>query len=127
VSESELADHYVRSRVAVAPLRYGAGVKGKVVEAMRFGVPIVTTRIGAQGLEDAIGAICATDTPEAFAENVVQLLQDDYLWRQYANASVAFARQHFSLLAMQNAIAADFSLRVDPLPELASARAHGAE
>ncbi|MGC8477724.1 MAG: glycosyltransferase, partial [Acetobacteraceae bacterium] len=53
VSDTELAGLYAAARVAVVPLRYGAGVKGKVVEAMRLGVPVVTTPIGAEGLEGA--------------------------------------------------------------------------
>ncbi|UWX04295.1 glycosyltransferase [Pseudoxanthomonas sp. NC8] len=54
VSDEELARHYAEARVAVVPLRYGAGVKGKVVEAMQSGVPLVTTRVGAQGLPGGV-------------------------------------------------------------------------
>ena len=48
VSDAALGELYDRARVVVAPLRFGAGVKGKVVEAMRLGVPVVTTEVGAQ-------------------------------------------------------------------------------
>ncbi|MGH7155634.1 MAG: glycosyltransferase, partial [Acetobacteraceae bacterium] len=50
VTDSELRRRYLASRVVVAPLRSGAGVKLKVVEALRDGVPLVTTPVGAQGL-----------------------------------------------------------------------------
>ncbi len=50
VTDAALTTLYDRARVVVAPLRFGAGVKGKVVEAMRLGVPVVTTTVGAQGL-----------------------------------------------------------------------------
>ena len=50
VSEADLAAAYDRARVAVVPLRSGAGVKLKVVEALRAGLPLVTTPVGAQGL-----------------------------------------------------------------------------
>ena len=50
VSDAELREHYRTARVAVVPLRYGAGVKLKVVEALREGLPLVTTQVGAQGL-----------------------------------------------------------------------------
>jgi GT2 family glycosyltransferase/predicted nucleic acid-binding Zn-ribbon protein len=116
VSDDELAAYYARARVAVAPLRFGAGVKGKVVEAMRFGVPIVTTHIGVQGLQDVNGGIFAADTAELFAENVLELLRDDDEWLKRANLVAAFARRNFSVQAMLNAIAEDFELQGDPVP-----------
>ena len=128
VSDAELALYYARARVAVAPLRFGAGVKGKVVEAMRFGVPIVTTQIGVQGLQDVNGGISTADTAELFAENVLELLRDDDEWLKRANLVSAFARRNFSVQAMLNAIAEDFELQGDPVatPEDVGARAIGA-
>jgi len=66
--------------VSIAPLRYGAGMKGKVGEAMAAGLPVVTTSIGAEGVElkDGITALVA-DTPEAFADAVRRLCTDDAL------------------------------------------------
>jgi glycosyltransferase involved in cell wall biosynthesis len=66
-----------RAMVSVAPLRYGAGMKGKVNEAMASGVPVVTTSIGAQGLQAVSGEhlIIAND-PNEFAEAMIKLLQD---------------------------------------------------
>ena len=53
VSDQVLTERYQRARVAVAPLRFGGGVKGKVLESLRHGLPCVTTSIGMQGLGDA--------------------------------------------------------------------------
>ena len=66
-----------RAAVAIAPLRYGSGMKGKVVEAMSYGVPVVTTSIGAQGLHltSGVHAIVA-DQPTEFASGVTALLTD---------------------------------------------------
>ncbi len=50
VSEEELSRLYAECRMVVVPLRYGAGVKGKVVEAIYNGAPIVTTSVGAEGI-----------------------------------------------------------------------------
>ncbi|WP_176212403.1 glycosyltransferase [Metallibacterium scheffleri] len=63
VTDAELAQRYAHARVAVAPLRFGGGIKGKVIEAMRHGVPCVTTSAGAQGLDgcDAL-AVCDAAT-----------------------------------------------------------------
>jgi hypothetical protein len=63
--------------VSVAPLRYGAGMKGKVTEALSAGVPVVTTSIGAQGLGATSGLhLCIADTAKDFAETVVAALAD---------------------------------------------------
>ncbi len=76
VSDAELRELYRTARVAAVPLRYGAGVKLKVVEALREGLPLVTTSIGAQGVPglESVAAIC--DEPQAFADAVCRLLTD---------------------------------------------------
>ncbi|MBL9136104.1 MAG: glycosyltransferase [Verrucomicrobiales bacterium] len=63
--------------VSVAPLRYGAGMKGKVTEALSAGLPVVTTSAGAQGLRAVSGEhLIVADEAASFADAVVQLLQD---------------------------------------------------
>ncbi len=75
VSEEELSELYATCRVVVVPLRYGAGVKGKVVEAIYNGAPIVTTSIGAEGIPQVEDVLLVEDEPEAFAETVTRLYQ----------------------------------------------------
>jgi glycosyltransferase involved in cell wall biosynthesis len=82
--------------VAIAPLRFGAGMKGKVAEALRFGVPVVTTPVGAQGLEGAAAAMSIAGSAKAFADHVVALLCSDDLWRSHSIAAQDFAREHLS-------------------------------
>jgi glycosyltransferase involved in cell wall biosynthesis len=66
-----------RAHLSVAPLRYGAGMKGKVVEAMASALPVVTTSFGAQGLHATSGEhLVIADKPEEFADGVIRLLQD---------------------------------------------------
>lgn len=105
VTDDELARRYSDARVAVAPLRYGAGVKGKVVEAMRYGVPIVTTSIGLQGLEAARHAITACDEPQSFASCVLELLHSDSRWLEASAAELAFSRRNFSVAALRQVFA----------------------
>jgi GT2 family glycosyltransferase len=71
--------------VSVAPLRFGSGMKGKIGEAMAWGIPVVTTTIGAEGmgLQDGVDALIA-DTPEDFARRIVQLHQNPELWDSVA-------------------------------------------
>jgi GT2 family glycosyltransferase len=80
VSDVDLAAAYQRARVAVVPLRFGAGVKLKVVEALREGLPLVTTPVGAQGLPGLSQLVMVEDHPWRFAHAVLLLLQDDAEW-----------------------------------------------
>lgn len=85
-----LSDVYDHARVAIAPLRYGAGVKGKVGEALSWGVPMVTTSIGAEGMALTHEQnIWIGDEPREFADGVLRLLHDDELWSSMARAGEA--------------------------------------
>ncbi len=101
VTDEQLAGYYLNARVAVAPLLFGAGMKGKVVEAMRFGIPMVTTPIGAQGLVEAGSALGVFEDPSAYARDVMRLLSDDEEWRIRSAAELAYVQEHFSLAAMR--------------------------
>jgi len=83
----DLTPLYDGARVALAPLRYGAGVKGKIGEAMAHGVPVVMTPIGAEGMSIAHGetAWVAHDAA-SFAAGVIQLMSDDELWQRLSKA-----------------------------------------
>lgn len=104
VSDAELARRYAAARVAVVPLRFGAGVKGKVVEALRYGVPLVTTEVGAQGLPGIGACVALADDPQALAGHVVRLLADDAAWRVASQAGVSYARANFSTATMRGAL-----------------------
>jgi GT2 family glycosyltransferase len=72
---------YERARVVVVPLRFGSGVKIKTIEALQFRVPLVTTSIGAEGIDQHdTEAICVRDGAEAMADAVCQLLMDRPAW-----------------------------------------------
>ncbi len=101
VSDEALAEHYATARVAVVPLRFGAGVKNKVVEAMAYGVPLITTEVGIQGLGGAEELIPVTSEPLQFATAVCSVLDRDELWSTYADAGNAYVARHYSLSAMQ--------------------------
>ena len=112
VSDAELESRYAHARVSVAPLRYGGGMKGKVVEAMRFGVPCVTTPAGAQGFFGTGDFLAVAESPRAFADAVIGLLDDDATWTAVSRQSLAFARDHFSEDALWRVVGQD----VDPSP-----------
>lgn len=77
VSEEELLDIYHKIKMVVIPLRYGAGIKGKLVDALYYGVPIVTTSIGAEGVDEDGEAICVENDANKFADAVCELYEDD--------------------------------------------------
>lgn len=80
-------------RVGIVPLRYGAGMKGKIGEYMGCGLPCVTTSIGAEGmgLTDGHDALVA-DSAQDFAKRVVALYSDSALWAQLSKAGIERAR-----------------------------------
>ncbi|HEX4367906.1 MAG TPA: glycosyltransferase [Rhodopila sp.] len=108
VSETELAAAYERARIAGVPLRCGAGVKLKVVEALRAGLPLVTTQVGAQGLPGLSQVVAVADDAEAFAAAAVALLQDDAVWEKCSAQQVKFAQARFSRETMTASLLAAF-------------------
>ena len=106
------------ARVAIAPLRYGAGVKGKIGQAMARGIPIVTTPLGAEGmgLVDGEHALIA-DCGSAFADAIVRLHRDDDLWTHIAHTAQAHLSRRFgaetTLVALRELLA---SLQLERAP-----------
>jgi glycosyltransferase involved in cell wall biosynthesis len=86
-----------KSYVSVAPLRYGAGMKGKIGEAMAHGLPVVTTTVGAEGmgLKDRENILIA-DTSEDFSKCVIELMLDDDLYRRIQKNSMEYIEKNFT-------------------------------
>jgi O-antigen biosynthesis protein len=96
-SVESVSDAFDRHRVFVAPMRYGSGIKGKVVMAMCNGIPTVLTAVAAEGIHarDQQEVIQA-ETPAAFAAAVVELHENAARWQSMSNAALHFARTTFS-------------------------------
>ncbi len=101
VSVEELAEHYTTARVSVVPLRFGAGVKLKVLESMQHGIPLVTTTVGLQGLPEVSTVISPSDTAEQIAEELVLLLRSDTDCQRRSQAQTNYVRQQFSTDSMR--------------------------
>ncbi len=110
VSDEELERLYAECRIVVVPLRYGAGVKGKVVEAIYNGAPVVTTAIGAEGIPRAEDVLLVEDEPEAFADAVVRLYQNADACRRLSRKTRQYIRDYFSVDAAWKAIEEDFNI-----------------
>jgi len=96
-------DHHLRrARVFVSPVRYGAGMKGKNVQAMAHGLPLVTTTIGAEGMDLVDGEhALIRDRAEAFAAAVVALYRDVALWERLSSSSREVVRARWTPAAMR--------------------------
>jgi glycosyltransferase involved in cell wall biosynthesis len=86
------------TRISVAPLRFGAGVKGKVNQAMSHGLPVVLTTLAAEGmyLEDGVDALIQ-DEAGAMATAIDRAYHDEALWLRLSDAALDSVRRHFSV------------------------------
>jgi len=92
-------------RLALAPLRYGAGVKGKVNMAMSYGLPVVATTPAVEGMHVRNGEhVLIADAPEAFAEAILRAYNDAALWTTLSDNGLANVRRHFSFEAAREAL-----------------------
>jgi len=108
----ESLDEYLNGcKLAVAPLRYGAGVKGKVNMSMAHGQPVVATPAAVEGMfaEHERELLVAEDAP-AFAREVIRLYQDEDLWNRCSDASVENVETHFSLSAARSSLLKLFNI-----------------
>jgi GT2 family glycosyltransferase/SAM-dependent methyltransferase/glycosyltransferase involved in cell wall biosynthesis len=93
----DLAPYFRRARVMAAPLRFGAGVKGKIVESVAQGVPVVTTSVGVEGIPLLPDRdVLVGDSCDELAQRVVRLLRDDTLWCGMSASAKESVRAHFS-------------------------------
>jgi glycosyltransferase involved in cell wall biosynthesis len=98
----EVEPYFDRARIFVAPLRHGAGMKGKVGQSLSFGLPVVTTSVGAEGmgLVDGENAL-VSDEPEGFAERILRLYDNQELWTRLSAAGRDVIVSRFSEEAMR--------------------------
>jgi hypothetical protein len=96
-SIAELAEAFARHRVSIAPLRFGAGFKGKLAESLAHGVPVVASSVAVEG-SGLIGDehLLVADGAGPFALAVVRLYQTPALWQQLAEEGNRFALAAFS-------------------------------
>ena len=99
VSDETLKRMYEECRVCIIPLRYGAGVKGKTIEALYHKIPIVTTSVGIEGLPGIQEIIQPVDMADMFAKEVIRCYCEDNL--EKIRAGYRFVKEHYSRTAAE--------------------------
>ena len=108
VTEEELKELYDNCKLVVVPLRYGAGVKGKVVEALYYGTPMVTTTVGIEGIKGAEEFMEVADEPEEFAQKVLTLYNDNDRLVKTVEDYQKYIKAHNSIDAVWDIVKEDF-------------------
>ena len=108
VSEEELKELYEKVRLVVVPLRYGAGVKGKVIEALYYNDPVITTSVGAEGIDNSYNQMIVADEPGNFVEKCVNLYNDKEALKAMSRAADDYVRNKHSIEAVWEIIREDF-------------------
>jgi GT2 family glycosyltransferase/glycosyltransferase involved in cell wall biosynthesis len=94
---ADIAPHMNDCRLSIAPLRYGAGIKGKVNMAMSYGLPVVATSIAVEGMHVRPGVdVMVADTAADFAAAIERAYEDPLLWQTLSDNGLANVREHFS-------------------------------
>ena len=101
----DIAPYLNACRLSVAPLRFGAGVKGKINQSLAHGLPVVATTLAVEGMFLEHGhSVLVADNEQAFAEAVVTLYADRELWLKLSRNGLAVAERCFSLDAARVAL-----------------------
>ena len=103
----DLTPLFSECRLSIAPLRFGAGVKGKIGTSLAYGLPSVISTIAQEGSGLVSGEhVLVADQPEDFAEQVIRLYRDQSLWESLAENGVKFIEDNYSFAINQKRIAA---------------------
>ena len=108
VSDEELINLYKETRIVVAPLRYGAGIKGKIIEAMANGAAIITTNCGAEGIVDAPYFLKIADDALDFAGQILKLYDNIDELKKLSIETQKVINRRFTMDAAWNIIKDDF-------------------
>jgi glycosyltransferase involved in cell wall biosynthesis len=94
-----------KAKVVLAPIRFGAGLKGKLLEAMQCGTPSVTSEIGAEAMHaDLPWNGCITNDMEFFAKQAIALYQNEKLWKQSQKNGVAILNHCYQKSAFSSVL-----------------------
>ena len=111
VSEEKLVQLYSSCKLAVVPLRYGAGIKGKVIEAMHFGLPVVTTSVGAEGIDNTGKFLSVADEAGEIAGRISELYMDHMHLSEMRMKAHEYVNKYYTPESAIQVIGKDFDMR----------------
>ena len=109
ITDEQLEKLYRECRMAIVPLRYGAGVKGKVVEAAYYQIPMVTTSIGGEGLDNTIGSFVMEDDADRMADLIINLYSDFDKLKHMSDAGKIFIKKYFTPEVAEEVLQSDMN------------------
>ena len=96
--QRDVSQFFERVRLSIAPLRFGAGVKGKINQSMAWGVPVVATSVAVEGMELTSGEdVLVADEPEEFARALLTLYESPELWNRLSQNGIEKTRSLYSV------------------------------
>ncbi len=85
------------AKLTIAPLRYGAGTKGKVASSMAYGTPCVSSRFGTEGTGmENLRNIMIADRPDEFADAIIRLMNEEFLWKRISLGGIHFLKKNYA-------------------------------
>lgn len=96
VTDEELEKIYKNIKLSVVPLRFGAGIKGKIIEAVYNKVPVVTTSIGVEGINNDDGLISVFDDADSFANGLINMYNNNEKLEEIASKSLDLIDKFYS-------------------------------
>lgn len=109
ISDDRLKELYAACKLCVIPLRFGAGVKGKTVEAMYHGIGIISTSIGIEGLVDLDKYIPAKDSEDDFLVELNKMYEDSIYLSKRISGYQSYIKQYFLMESLERKICQCFS------------------
>lgn len=104
VTDEQLEAYYTSCKLAVLPLRFGAGVKGKLLEALYYSIPAVISPVSAEGIPEIEEYVAIADRPDEFAEYIRLLYMDEEAWLKYARAGRKLIEKYYSKKVVQKTL-----------------------
>jgi len=108
--QPDVGPFFENVKLSIAPLRYGAGVKGKINQSMAWGVPVVATSVAVEGMELRAGEdVLVADEPMQFADAIITLYRSEDLWNRLSQNGLEKARAKYSVETARENLRALFS------------------
>ena len=96
LTDEQLEEFYHTVRLNVVPLRYGAGIKGKIVESMHYGLPVATTSCGAEGIIGAESVLIIGNTAEEIAHQIISVYNNEKELQRMSEGGKQYVLSHYS-------------------------------